>query len=357
MYVYSGSYTDHEVIDHICDQGIYCFELDTDRGALSEAKLVAEAPSPNFVLLSVDGARLYTVVEAGRPTNLNGTAVRMYEVDRLEGMLKLRSEVQISVTGPCHMSMDSRERAVFIGCYTGGGVVMVPIDDGGELGDPIEVLHEGSSVNPERQEAPHPHSANVTADGCFLHVPDLGIDRVITYRVDHQPSRLTGISDVAVKPGAGPRHLAFTPDGAFAYVMGEMASVIMGFRCEDGGTLTHLQTVTSLPGEYFGENSTADVRIHPRGHVVYCSNRGHDSIATFSIDKRTGELTLLGHVSTGGRTPRGFNVDASGTWLLAANEQSDSVFSFRIDGLDGFPVPTGLSVGVSRPTCIAFSPA
>ena len=189
MYVYSGSYTDHEVIDHICDQGIYCFELDTDRGALSEAKLVAEAPSPNFVLLSVDGARLYTVVEAGRPTNLNGTAVRMYEVDRLEGMLKLRSEVHISVTGPCHMSMDSRERAVFIGCYTGGGVVMVPIDDGGELGDPIEVLHEGSSVNPERQEAPHPHSANVTADGGFLHVPDLGIDRVITYRVDHQPSR------------------------------------------------------------------------------------------------------------------------------------------------------------------------
>ena len=155
---------------------------------------------------------------------------------------------------------------------------------------------------------------------------------MVTYRVEHGPARLTRISDAASAPGAGPRHMAFTPDGAFAYVMGEMASTIMAFRCESEGGLTHLQTLSSLPAGYSGENSTADVRMHPRGHVVYCSNRGHDSIAVFSVNGRTGELAPLGHVSTGGRTPRGFNVDPTGTWLLAANEQSDSVFSFRVDG-------------------------
>ena len=256
------------------------------------------------------------------------------------------------------MSLDPEERAVFVGCYTGGGAVMVPLGGGGNPGDPVEVLHEGSSVNPERQEAPHPHSANVTADGRFLHVPDLGIDRVVTYRVEHGPARLTRISDAASAPGAGPRHLAFTPDGAFAYVMGEMASTIMAFRCESDGGLTHLQTLSSLPAGYSGETSTADVRMHPRGHVVYCSNRGHDSIAVFS-DRTAARASSRrsGTCRPAASTPRGFNVDPTGTWLLAANEQSDSVFSFRVDGADGVPVPTGSSIEVPRPTCVTFAPA
>jgi 6-phosphogluconolactonase len=357
MYVYTGSFTEIDLADHGRGRGIYRFELDTEGGALSGMQLAAEAPNPNYVLFSRDGTRLYSVAEASFTSEPSGTAVRLYDVDRATGALTLRSSVGFGVTGPCHMSLDPRERAVFVGCYTGGGAVMVPLGGGGDLGDPVEVRHEGSSVNPERQEAPHPHSANVTADGRFLHVPDLGIDRVVTYRVEHGPARLTRISDAASAPGAGPRHLAFTPDGAFAYVMGEMASTIMAFRCESDGGLTHLQTLSSLPAGYSGENSTADVRMHPRGHVVYCSNRGHDSIAVFSIDRRTGELAPLGHVPTGGQTPRGFNVDASGTWLLAANEQSDSVFSFRVDGDDGMPVPTGSSIEVPRPTSVAFAPA
>ncbi len=356
MRVYTGSYTDHDVEDHGYGRGIYRFELDTDSGALSGMQLAAEASNPNFVLFSRDGARLYSVAELGTGSDPAGAAIRRYDVDRATGALALRSEVEIGVSGPCHLSLDPQERAVFAGCYTGGGAVMVPLGGAGELGAPVRTLHRGSSVNPERQEAPHPHSANVTADGRFLHVPDLGIDRVVTYRVEHAPARLTRICDAASNPGAGPRHLAFTPDGAFAYVMGEMASTIMAFRCERDGRLTHLQTLTSLPAGYSGENSTADVRMHPRGHVVYCSNRGHDSIAVFSVDRRSGELTPLGHVSTGGRTPRGFNVDPSGTWLLAANEQSGSVLSFRIDGA-GMPVPTGASIDVPRPTCVAFAPA
>ena len=357
MYVYTGSFTDMDLADHGAGGGIYRFELDTDSGALSGMQLAAEAPNPNFVLFSRDGTRLYSVVEAEFVSDPSGTAVRLYDVDRATGALTLRSSAEFGITGPCHMSIDPQERAVFVGCYTGGGAVMVPLGGGGDLGDPVEVRHEGSSVNPERQEAPHPHSANVTADGRFLHVPDLGIDRVVTYRVEHGPARLTRVSDAASAPGAGPRHMTFTPDGAFAYVMGEMASTIMAFRCESDGGLTHLQTLSSLPAGFSGENSTADVRMHPRGHVVYCSNRGHDSIAVFSIDPRTGKLSQRGHVPTGGQTPRGFNVDPSGTWLLAANEQSETVFSFRVDGADGMPVPTGSSIGVPRPTSVAFAPA
>lgn len=357
MRVYTGSYTDHAVEDHGYGRGIYRFELDPDSGALSGLQLAAEAPNPNYVLFSRDGARLYSVAETGVDRGPAGAALRLYDVDRATGALALRSAVEIGVSGPCHLSLDPEERAVFAGCYTGGGAVMVPLGGAGEPGAPVRALHQGSSVNPERQQEPHPHSANVTADGRFLHVPDLGIDRVVTYRIEHDPARLTRSSDVASNPGAGPRHLAFTPDGAFAYVMGEMASTIMAFRCERDGGLTHLQTLTSLPAGYSGENSTADVRMHPRGHVVYASNRGHDSIAVFSVDRRSGELSALGHVSTGGRTPRGFNVDPSGTWLLAANEQSDSVYSFRIDGAGGMPVPTGASIEVPRPTCVAFAPA
>lgn len=357
MYVYTGSFTDDALADHGCGRGIYRFELDTESGALSGMQLAAEAPNPNYVLLSGDGTRLYAVMETGFTGEPSGTGVRLYDVDRATGALTLRSSAEFGITGPCHMSLDPQERAVFVGCYTGGGAVMMPLVGGGDLGDPVEVRHEGSSVNPERQEAPHPHSANVTADGRFLHVPDLGIDRVVTYRVGHGPAHLTRISDAASAPGAGPRHMTFTPDGACACVMGEMASTIMAFRCESDGGLTHLQTLSSLPDGFSGENSAADVRMHPRGHVVYCSNRGHDSIAVFSIDRRTGELGPLGHVPTGGQTPRGFNVDASGTWLLAANEQSDSVFSFRVDGADGMPIPTGSSVEVPRPTCVAFAPA
>ena len=355
MYVYTGSFTEIDLADHGYGRGIYRFELDTESGALSGMQLAAEAPNPNYVLFSRDGTRLYSVVEAGFTSEPSGTGVRLYDVDRATGALTLRSSVGFGVTGPCHMSLDPEERAVFVGCYTGGGAVMVPLGGGG---DPVEVLHEGSSVNPERQEAPHPHSANVTADGRFLHVPDLGIDRVVTYRVEHGPARLTRISDAASAPGAGPRHMAFTPDGAFAYVMGEMASTIMAFRCESEGGLTHLQTLSSLPAGYSGENSTADVRMHPRGHVVYCSNRGHDSIAVFS-DRPAGRASSRrsGTCPPAASTPRGFNVDASGTWLLAANEQTDSVFSFRVDGADGMPVPTGSSIEVPRPTCVTFAPA
>lgn len=356
MYVFTGSYTDHEVQDHSYGEGIYQFKLDMESGMLSGMRLAVEAPNPNFVLFSRDGTRLYAAAERSISSEPSGAAVYLYDVEQSTGKLAYRAEARIGISGPCHLSLDPQERAVFVGCYTGGGAVMVPLGGSGELGIPIRSLHSGSSVNPDRQEAPHPHSANITADGRFLHVPDLGIDRVVTYQVDHTPAQLTRVTEVASSPGSGPRHLSFTPDARFAYVMGEMASTIMAFQCESDGNLTLIQTLSSLPKGFGGENSTADVRMHPSGHVVYASNRGHDSIAVFQVNQGSGELVLLGHVSTGGLTPRGFNVDPSGTWLLAANEQSNSVFSFRVDGNDGMPVPSGYSIEVPRPTCVAFMP-
>ena len=316
MYVYTGSYTDHKVDGHVSGEGIYRFDLERESGKLSDLQLVATAPNPNFVLLSQDRTRLYAAAEAGLSGEPVDSSVILYDV---------------------------------------GGAVMLPLDSSGNLRTPIRSLHSGSSVNLERQEAPHPHSANITADGCFLHVPDLGIDRVVTYRVGYDPEKLPRIGEVASTAGAGPRHLAFAPDSRFAYVVGEMASTIMVFRCEGNGKLTLLQTLSSLPVGFSGKKSAADVRIHPCGHVVYVSNRGHDSIAVFRVNKGSGGLDLMGHVPTGGHEPRGFNVDPSGEWLLAANEQSGSVFSFRVDGEDGMPVPSGYSISVPRPTCVAFA--
>ena len=355
MYVYTGSYTDHKVDGHVSGEGIYRFDLERESGKLSDLQLVATAPNPNFVLLSQDRTRLYAAAEAGLSGEPVDSSVILYDVDSHTGELTFRAEEKIGISGPCHLSLDPQERAVFVGCYTGGGAVMRPLDSSGNLRTPIRSLHSGSSVNLERQEAPHPHSANITADGCFLHVPDLGIDRVVTYRVGYDPEKLTRIGEVASTAGAGPRHLAFAPDSRFAYVVGEMASTIMVFRCEGNGKLTLLQTLSSLPVGFSGKKSAADVRIHPCGHVVYVSNRGHDSIAVFRVNKGSGGLDLMGHVPTGGHEPRGFNVDPSGEWLLAANEQSGSVFSFRVDGEDGMPVPSGYSISVPRPTCVAFA--
>ena len=356
MYVYTGSFTEIDLADHGYGRGIYRFELDTEGGALSGMQLAAEAPNPNYVLFSRDGTRLYSVAEASFTSEPSGTAVRLYDVDRATGALTLRSSVGFGVTGPCHMSLDPEERAVFVGCYTGGGAVMVPLGGGG---DPVEVLHEGSSVNPERQEAPHPHSANVTADGRFLHVPDLGIDRVVTYRVEHGPARLTRISDAASAPGAGPRHLAFTPDGAFAYVMGEMASTIMAFRCESDGGLTHLQTPIVAAGRVLGRELDRG-RAHASRAATSCTAPTAATTRSPSspIDRPDGRARAARARAHRRPAHRAVSTwDASGTWLLAANEQSDSVFSFRVDGDDGMPVPTGSSIEVPRPTSVAFAPA
>jgi 6-phosphogluconolactonase len=240
---------------------------------------------------------------------------------------------------------------------------VLPIAADGKLAPASSIVrHTGSSVDRARQEAPHPHSINLDPAGRFAFVADLGLDKVFVYRFDPAKGTLTANDppSVSVAPGSGPRHFAFHPSGKFAYVINEMRSTVTAFNYDaQRGVLAVLatkapDTVSTLPADFKGENTTAEVQVHPSGKFLYGSNRGHDGIAIFAIDPASGSLTALGHESTGGRTPRNFGIDPDGMFLLAANQDSDTIHVFRIDQQTGKLAATGQSIDIPMPVCVKF---
>lgn len=233
---------------------------------------------------------------------------------------------------------------------------VLPIGEDGRLGELTDAIqHQGSSVNPQRQEGPHPHSANPDAANRYLFVPDLGLDKIMIYRVDLTHGKLSPNDEpwARVKAGAGPRHFAFHPNGKYGYVINELDSTLTAFAYDDKrGRLTEVETVSTLPENYKGRNHCADVHVSPSGKFIYGSNRGHDSIVIFAINERTGRLTYVGHEPTQGKTPRNFAIDPTGTFLLVANQDSDTIVTFRIDRLTGKLSPTGNVISAPTPVCL-----
>jgi 6-phosphogluconolactonase len=253
--------------------------------------------------------------------------------------------------------VDPAGKNVLVANYGGGSVAVLPIEADGRLQPASSfVQHEGKSVNPRRQEAPHAHSINLDPAAKFAAVADLGLDKVLVYRFDPNEGRLVPNDPphASVAAGAGPRHFAFHPNGRFAYVINEMHSTVTAFDYDaKQGTLVQSQTVNTLAAPHQG-NSTAEVQVHPSGKFLYGSNRGHNSLAIFAIDQQTGRLTPVGHESTGGRTPRNFGIAPGGGYILAANQGSDSVVVFRVDQNSGRLTPTGESLEVPTPVCVKF---
>ena len=260
--------------------------------------------------------------------------------------------------GPAHLAVDRTGKNVLTTNYPLGSVTVLPILDGGRLGDVSDfVRHKGSSVNPQRQQGPHAHSVTMSPDNRFALVADLGIDQVIVYPFDAANGKLGAPHAVKVHPGAGPRHLTFSPDGRFVYLINEMGSTVTVFAYEASpGNLTERQTITTLPSGFSGENGSAEIQILPSGKFVYASNRGDDSIAVFAVDRVKGTLTFVERVPTEGKTPRNFAIDPSDTWLLAANQNSNNLVTFRINPKTGRLTPTGQVLEVNAPVCIQFVP-
>ena len=260
--------------------------------------------------------------------------------------------------GPCHVSVTPDGKAVLVANYSSGVVALLPVRADGGLNPPSSFdQHEGKSIHPSRQKAPYAHSINPSADGRFAFAADLGTDKIYTYRIDTAAGTLTAASpaSVSLEPGSGPRHLAQSPDGRHAYVINELANTITTFSLDaQTGTLKALQTVPTLPADFTGKNTTAEILIHPSGRFVYGSNRGHDSIAVFKVDPATGTLTAVEHVSTQGRNPRNFTLDPTGRWLIAANQDGDSLVVFAIDETTGRLTPTGQTVKLTAPVCVRF---
>jgi 6-phosphogluconolactonase len=352
--VYFGTYTRTNA-----SKGIYLARLNLATGELTPPEVAGEVTNPSFLALHPTRPLLYAAGEVGDFAGGQGGAVSAFAVDVQTGKLRLLNQKSSRGAGPCHLTVDRTGRSVITVNYGSGSVACLPIEEDGRLGEAASFLqHEGHSINPKRQQGPHAHSVNIDPANRFAFVCDLGLDKIFCYRLDPAKALLTpnSLPWTAVAPGSGPRHFTFHPSGRYAYVINELASTVTAFAYHAvQGTLATLQTVSTLPKDFSGENTCAEVQVHPSGKFLYGSNRGHDSIAIFAVDEATGRLSPLGHQSTQGRTPRNFGIDPTGTYLLAENQATDNVVVFRIDPETGLLHPTGHSINVPSPVCAKFA--
>jgi len=354
--VYVGTYTGGK------SRGIYLLELDPASGALTSRGLAGESVNPSFLAIHPSRRFLYAVGEVDNFGGRKEGGVSAFAIDPKSGVLTLLNRHSSRGAGPCHLSVDRQGKNVLVANYGDGSVAVLPIEDDGRLSKASAfVQHSGPVALPERQGGPHAHSINLDAANRFAFAADLGLDKLLVYRFDPEKGTLTPNDPAAakVKPGSGPRHFAFHPDGRHAYACEEITCEATAFDYDpERGTLKVIQTLSTLPEgvKVTPKDSTAEVQVHPSGKFLYVSNRGHDSIAIFAIEAQTGRLRAVGHQPTGGKTPRNFGIEPTGTFLLAANEGSDTIVVFRIDPKTGQLQPTGHTVDVPKPVCVKFIP-
>ncbi len=336
-------------------KGIYAFRFDSKSGKLDPIGLVGEARRSSFIALHPNRRHLYAVAEA------NGGAVSAFNIDAKTGMLTLLNTVSSKGVGPCYVRVDHTGKNVLVANYGSGSVAVLPIEADGKLRESTSFFqHEGTVADPKRQGGPHAHSFNPSPDNRFAVAADLGLDELLVYRLDAAAGKITPNEPpyTKVSPRSGPRHFAFHPNGKNAYAINEISCTVTAFNYDGkAGVLKEIQTTSTLPKDVTvtGRLSTAEVQVHPSGKFLYGSNRGHDSIAVFSIAPN-GALTLLENVATQGKIPRNFGIDPTGSFLLAANQDSGNIVVFRIDKKSGRLTPTGQTVEVPAPMCVKFLP-
>jgi 6-phosphogluconolactonase len=349
--VYFGTYTG------ATSRGIYVSRLDRSSGGLTTPELAAETENPSFLAVHPTGRFLYAVNEVDEFQGEAAGSASAFSIDSGSGRLTALNRTSSKGPGPCYLSLDRTGRYLLVANYGGGSVAVLPVGTDGRLGPATSfVQHRGSAAS----RAPHAHSIDSDAANRFVLAADLGLDRVLVYRFDAAKGELAANDPpfVQVQDGAGPRHVALHPGGRFAYVLNELSMTLTAMRYDpERGTLDVIETVSSLPdGVAIAPGfDGAEVLVHPGGRVLYASNRGHDTIAVFAVDGKAGTLRLLEHVSTQGKTPRGFGIDPSGRYLLAANQDSDLIVVFGIDSENGRLTPTGRTVRVGSPVSVAFA--
>lgn len=350
---YVGTYTGAK------SKGIYYSSIDAVSGKLAAPVLAAETPNPTFLALHPGGKWLYAANEIGNFQGKSSGTISAFLIDPTTHQLKLINQKATKGDGPCHLTVDAAGKYVLAANYGGGSTVVLPIEAEGKLGDATAfVQHQGSSVNPQRQKEPHAHGVYVDKSGSRALVADLGLDKILIYRFDSGNGSLTANSVpwASLKPGAGPRHLAFHPGKNFVYAINELDSTVTSFLYDsDRGGLEPMQTVSTLPPEFKGNNYPAEIQMHPTGKFLYGSNRGHDSIAAYSVDSDTGRITLLECVPTQGKNPRNFAIEPFGKRLIAANQNSNTLVVFNIDPGSGRLSATGNQLEVGAPVCIVFT--
>jgi 6-phosphogluconolactonase len=334
--------------------GFSLAHFDPANGRLTRPVLLCEAEDPGFFVIRPDGRRLYAC-NSGAPSEVSA-----YRLESGTGRLALLDRLPSGGTDPCYISLDRSGRFALVANYDSGNISVFAIDEDGGLGRRTAFRQDvGSSLDPKRQAHAYAHSIAVDPSNRFVLVADLGTDKVYVYRFDASAGTLVPNEPAfaRVLPGSGPRHLSFHPSGRWVYVIDEMASNVTAFRWDQAhGVLTEFQTITTLPADFRGVNTAAEIEVHPSGRFLYCSNRGFDSIAEFAIDAGSGRLGPPQFVSSGGRTPRFFTLDPTGQWILCCNQDSGNVVVFRVDRVTGLLTRAGDAVPARIPVCIGFVP-
>jgi len=349
--MYVGTYT-----DKTSSKGIYAFHYDAKTGHFDPIGLAAESKNPSFLTKSSDGRFLYAVNELSDYGGKKSGAVSAFRVDPATGKLSFLKEVASRGADPCYIAFDKSGRYLLVANYTGGNVAVFPVDKDGSVGEAAEfVQHSGAGVNKERQEGPHAHWIETSADNRFALVADLGLDELLVYRFDPGSGKLAANEPPygKVNAGSGPRHAAFSKDGRFIYLLSEIKGTVDVFRY-DAGKLSGVQTIESLPKNFSGSNDAAELVMHPSGKFLYASNRGEDAIVVFRVDQHKGTLQVMDRTSTQGKTPRSFAIDPTGKLLLASNQGSDDIVVFRIDQKNGKLSATGRKLDAPSPVCLIF---
>ncbi len=356
LFVYLGTYTNSHWAPIAPSKGIYIFRLSLEDGALSLVSTASEAVNPSFLTIDLNRGCLYAANEVNEFKGQQGGAASAFAINPSDGSLTFLNSQSTHGSGSCYASTDHTHRCLLVANYGGGSVSVFPIQADGRLGKLSGFMqHTGSSVNPDRQQAPYAHSIITDPSNRFALAADLGTDKIMVYHLDPGSGQLipNEFPWGKARPGAGPRHMAFGKEGRFLYTTNELDSTVSVFTW-DGvkGSLKEIQTMPMLPENFTDASTAADIHLTPSGKFLYASNRGHDSLVMYSVDSQSGLLTLLGHVSTHGQVPRNFAIDPTGTYLLVANQLSNNVVSFRIDPDNGCLVETGKITEVPQPVCV-----
>lgn len=359
-FVYVGTYTQAGSES----KGIYAYRFDAATNQITPIGLAAATTNPSFLAVHPNRRFVYAVNEVSDYKGQKSGAVTAFAIDRATGKLNQLNQVASRGGDPCYITVDKSGKFVLVANYGGGSVAVFPVFEDGRLGEAAAfVQHSGHGTNPQRQEGPHAHSIDVSPDDRFAIVDDLGLDETLIYAFDGTKGALAGDPSASksdpmiakADPGAGPRHFAMHPNGKFGYVIDEMQSTVSAFRYDStAGELHPIQKVSTLPKDFSGENTGAEIQIAPSGKFLYASNRGDDSIAVFAIDKNRGTLTPVEYASTKGASPRNFEIAPGGSVLFAANEKSDNIVLFRINAQTGRLTPTGKVLEIAQPVCVKF---
>ena len=345
LYAFIGTYT------QTGSDGIYVCHVDSHIGAFTPASS-AKTPNPTFLAIHPNKRFLYAVneLEAGQDS------VTAFAIEPSTGALTELNR-QLTIGGaPCHVTVDATGRYVIVADYGNGDICVFPVRADGSLGAATQhIQQDRSALDTTRQDSPHGHSVTLDAANRFAFACDLGLDRVFIYHLDLERGQLLSHGEAKLAPGAGPRHFAFHPSGKFAYAINELNNTMTAFAYDAvRGALREIQTLTTLPAGYTETSYCADVHVHPSGKFLYGSNRGHNSLVIFAIDAATGQLSLIGHQSTGGDWPRNFALHPSANTLYVANQNSDSIVQFDLNPATGELKPTGYTFNVPTPVCIKF---